>query len=685
MEILVFSHVPSFPRNQGNRQRVFEITNYFKNLNATVHFAYFPREWNGRYVKEEIIDMQKNWDFVDIIAPSKKFRYEPTGDMYLIDEWWDSAIENYIKLKLTGVNFDICVVNYAFFSKLFEFIPSSTLKILDTHDRLSGRKDLLEKQGLKSDFFFTSREEENKALDRSDIILSISRDEANYFRENTSNTVIWMGHKYTTTTEKNFHQKKGKRAERNKLKLGFIGSKNQVNTKSIYDFVKFASNYWGEKNQSLEIIVAGNCAEILSEFNNCSWLNLLGVIDNIDEFYSNIDCIIIPLFFGTGQKIKTVEALTYEIPIFGAEHSFGGIKTNFKSHKINSLREFFEQIDFVIKRPETLKEMKTQTQKVLRDYNSTIENIEKTLKKHLLNTEYTFKINTRPKYSDENGILKKFVINKLLPFSLNAEQHDFEVPSKTSKKIFELCLEPEKDVIGNLKLKRIDNFSKTEIDIVDKKIGPAELFSSKLDSIDKEKKLKNLFFLLKDRISSDYLKQINDCIEKLWSNSGLPNRVFLFDNSLNIYLITDKKIEVLVPKNEILEKIENINRNIIQNSILISDFSKITNLPLIYKILYELSKNRINISHEKHIEKNNSIITNSFGELSIILLNIFLSNGNFQDLLGNFYFKNVETQTVNIKDFIDNTILKLNAIELTKLSSSLVEIEKQYFNQESRL
>ena len=85
-------------------------------------FAYFPREWNGRYVKEEIIEMQNNWDFVDVIAPSKKLTYKPDGDLFEIDEWWDEAIENYIKLKLTGVKFDACIVNYAFFfQKYFIF------------------------------------------------------------------------------------------------------------------------------------------------------------------------------------------------------------------------------------------------------------------------------------------------------------------------------------------------------------------------------------------------------------------------------------------------------------------------------------------------------------------------------------------------------------------------------------
>ena len=92
-------------------------------------------------------------------------------------------------------------------------------------------------------------------------------------------------------------------------------------------------------------MIAGRCSEVLENFQNVPWLKLKGPVDNVEQFYKSLDCIIIPLFFGTGQKIKTVEALCHEIPIIGSNHSFGGIKTSFETHNLNSLEEFIFHIE----------------------------------------------------------------------------------------------------------------------------------------------------------------------------------------------------------------------------------------------------------------------------------------------------------------------------------------------------
>ena len=123
MRILVFSHVPTYPLDQGNRQRIFEVANFLKAKGAEIHFAYYPREWGGKYDIETITKMKAQWDFFEVIPPSRNRSYKPKDVIYKIDEWWDKNIEDYIRMKLTGVHFSACLVNYAFFSKMFEFLP----------------------------------------------------------------------------------------------------------------------------------------------------------------------------------------------------------------------------------------------------------------------------------------------------------------------------------------------------------------------------------------------------------------------------------------------------------------------------------------------------------------------------------------------------------------------------------
>ncbi len=86
-----------------------------KSKGATIHLHIIQEEWGGRYDIETITEMNKQWDYVEIIPPSEVFKYKPKGEFYEIDEWWDKNIEDYIRLKLTGVQFDVCIVNYTFF------------------------------------------------------------------------------------------------------------------------------------------------------------------------------------------------------------------------------------------------------------------------------------------------------------------------------------------------------------------------------------------------------------------------------------------------------------------------------------------------------------------------------------------------------------------------------------------
>ena len=72
MNILIISPVASHPTDQGNRNRVNFIGYELKKLNAKIHFAYFPREWGGKYDISSINEMQNFYDYFDIIVPEKK-------------------------------------------------------------------------------------------------------------------------------------------------------------------------------------------------------------------------------------------------------------------------------------------------------------------------------------------------------------------------------------------------------------------------------------------------------------------------------------------------------------------------------------------------------------------------------------------------------------------------------------
>ena len=93
-----------------------------------------------------------------------------------------------------GIYFDIVLVNYAFFSKCFDYLDKNILKILDTHDVMTGRKEMLLDNNLPVDFFYTTAEQERIALERASLVLAIKPSEGKHFRNLAATPVLVLGH-----------------------------------------------------------------------------------------------------------------------------------------------------------------------------------------------------------------------------------------------------------------------------------------------------------------------------------------------------------------------------------------------------------------------------------------------------------------------------------------------------------
>ena len=340
MNLLVISPAPSSPANQGNRQRIDAVCKAFQERGAKIHYGYMPREWGGKYDVNEQVEMTHQWDFYDTIIPSAAISYAAKGEHHEIDEWWDEAIGRYVRYKCTGASFDACLVNYAFFSKAFEALPPNVIRILDTHDRLSGRRELLEQHGVTPDFFYTTEAEERIALDRADIILAITPNEAAHFRKLTRKPVITLGHRTK------LQRRLGASAPIERVvRVGFIGSSNSVNNKNISEFFRALAISSPDGIPCVEFHIYGRCCSqihIPAECKHYVWLH--GLVDDVREFYESVDCVFVPFMFGTGQKIKLIEALSFGKPLIATASASEGCGLESHYHRLNTHEAVIEAI-----------------------------------------------------------------------------------------------------------------------------------------------------------------------------------------------------------------------------------------------------------------------------------------------------------------------------------------------------
>jgi hypothetical protein len=260
--------------------------------------------------------MCNTWDSVTVIKRSTPFQSPPIGAYHKIDEWFDFNIGVHLTKVFATENYDVIFVNYPFMSEALTYAPASTVKILDTHDIFDGRKEMLETAGVTPDFFLTTAEQESIAYNRADIVLAIKEQEGVIIKTRTKSDVmdVTFFPDYITQTVVPDSS--------SVLRVGFIGAPNYVNSVNMNKFLKRFGEITEGNMPPVEFRIAGMVCEKL---NPTSFpITLLGVVENVADFYKECDVVIAPLMFSTGLKIKIGEALGFGLPVVATENAYEG-------------------------------------------------------------------------------------------------------------------------------------------------------------------------------------------------------------------------------------------------------------------------------------------------------------------------------------------------------------------------
>jgi glycosyltransferase involved in cell wall biosynthesis len=338
LDILVLSPTPTYPTDQGNRKRIYAVCQELRHRGARIHFVHYAQEWWGHIPEASIREMYQQWDSFHLISPTRPLHTPAENDDHTIDEWWDYSVGDYLKWLFSRNYFDVFLVNYTYLSKAFEFAPKHTYCILDTHDKFTDRRHLLESQGINREFFYTTKDQEAIALERADLVWAIKEEEAVFFSEIATTPVYTMPHIETPYKIKRSLTP----ADRDYLVLGMIGARNNVNLRNARTFIEKVLPKFRQYLAPIKIKFAGGMCSELKEFENLAGVELMGRVKDVEEFYQAIDIVIVPLTFSTGLKIKAVEALATGLPLIAHKHALEGIPTSHPCHQCESLEEIAE-------------------------------------------------------------------------------------------------------------------------------------------------------------------------------------------------------------------------------------------------------------------------------------------------------------------------------------------------------
>ena len=349
LNVLYFSPFPSHPPSHGNRSTILQFGQYFQRQGHQVHFVLLQ---SHEYAESDAKVMAKHWDTFDILPFSNPML--ANGREIPFDGWYEEGLGERIRLLCAKYDIDIVFCSYIFQSKILEYVPDYILKVIDTHDKMGGRYEMLRKNGQPLEFFSCTPEEEGAYLRRADMVVARREEEASYFDSVTGRkTAIVVPH----VEEPHFLERHFERLKN----VGIVASANRINLAIVRESLEAVDRKLGGSACPFTVHIAGQVKEMADALADKEgaifkrpWVQMHGFVPDIAQFYADMDVVISPVTMGTGINVKTVQAMAYGMPLLTTACGSKGIETSERLHNHENLESLAESLMQLEKSPDEL-------------------------------------------------------------------------------------------------------------------------------------------------------------------------------------------------------------------------------------------------------------------------------------------------------------------------------------------
>jgi glycosyltransferase involved in cell wall biosynthesis len=338
-KVLIFLPQNPYPPHSGFHKRCLEVIDGFKELGCEVTLAgstlSTEQPWTAAGIQSikdagiKEVEIHEP-DFLDRQVPRGVRRFywlrkktPPLGSM--IDT--PPGLRRWFSRLVRQTSPDLVVVNYAFWGALVNGLgrrAKPVVKVMETIDLLSLNLQmwqLLEKHLppppidasaiddhiLEEDFFtrhhLTAHPEEYAIYDKYDYTIAITRQEAETIKQHTRHTRVL--HIPMTQSPRYISNRYDGHAL-------FPTGPNPYNVQGYFYFVKRVLPLVRRRSPSFRLQVTGYCSDRVTPEEN---IILSGFVPDLEAVYESARFVVCPIFGGTGQQVKIVEAMARGVPV----------------------------------------------------------------------------------------------------------------------------------------------------------------------------------------------------------------------------------------------------------------------------------------------------------------------------------------------------------------------------------
>lgn len=231
---------------------------------------------------------------------------------YAIAEKWTAEDRSFLK-KHSQHTADIIIADYAFQAEAISHFHGAPSAIV-MHDLFHSRQP---QDGESDSVAQIDQCTETELLSKADAVIAIQSAEADFIRQHLPKTQVLL----TPIAIKAVTQS----APGSANTLLFVGSNTAPNVAGLRWFF---TNVWPQLQSSDPSILLDVVGSVASAFHGKTPHGVCfhGVVDNLDNFYQRAGIIISPLPFGSGLKIKLVEAMAHGKAIVATSITLQGIE-----------------------------------------------------------------------------------------------------------------------------------------------------------------------------------------------------------------------------------------------------------------------------------------------------------------------------------------------------------------------
>jgi glycosyltransferase involved in cell wall biosynthesis len=335
-KVLIVSPVVSHPPLAGNSARIGQMVAVLQGLGCEVHFLLCPirliqdmrsgdamkriyganyREINGGQVIGGNL-VQKVWR---VLLRKGLRNYPFAQDITFTSGIFPARTRREFQAIVDEIDPDLLVFEYILMAELARALDGRRTTAVDTHDSFTNRNHRIRASGGAGMWWSLRPSQERRLLSRFDHALAIQQNEFEFFSALLAGSRTQVQLVDILSAPSQHH---GANSTTEPV-LGYIGSNNRHNIEGLFKFLEHQWPSIREATPGARVVVAGN----IPVERAYPGVDFIGRVDDLwQDFYRHCAAIINPCISGTGLKIKTVEAMSYGLPVVTTSEGCNGIE-----------------------------------------------------------------------------------------------------------------------------------------------------------------------------------------------------------------------------------------------------------------------------------------------------------------------------------------------------------------------